>query len=113
MNEELDGLLSQYERGHLTRRQFLTASSVLLAASSAFAAPAPIGKIEQLNHVTVFGSGREKVRPVLSRRVRHDGPVGSSARREFVRGHGISRNLSVAARRRRVVQPRLLRHEEF
>lgn len=54
MNEELDGLLNQYERGLLTRRQFLAASTALLAASSALAAPAPIGKIEQLNHITVF-----------------------------------------------------------
>jgi catechol 2,3-dioxygenase-like lactoylglutathione lyase family enzyme len=55
MNEKLDGLLSQYERGHLTRRQFLTATSALVATSSALAAPAgPLGKVETLNHVTMF-----------------------------------------------------------
>jgi len=53
VNDKVDGLLSQYESGQLSRRQFLTALSVL-ATAPALAAPAPIGAVQQLNHVTVF-----------------------------------------------------------
>jgi catechol 2,3-dioxygenase-like lactoylglutathione lyase family enzyme len=57
MNDRVDGLLSQYESGHLSRRQFLTAMSALMAAPAALAAlsaQAPIGTVQQLNHVTIF-----------------------------------------------------------
>jgi len=54
MNDKVDGLLNQYESGGLSRRQFVTAMSALLAAPAALAVPEPIGTVQQLNHVTVF-----------------------------------------------------------
>jgi catechol 2,3-dioxygenase-like lactoylglutathione lyase family enzyme len=55
MNDKLDGLLNQYERGQLTRRQLLFAMSALVAAPAVVvAAPAPIGTVRSLNHVTIF-----------------------------------------------------------
>jgi len=54
MKQKIDTLLSQYERGYLSRREFLTAMSALAAAPAALAAQAPIGSVEQLNHVTIF-----------------------------------------------------------
>jgi len=53
MNEKLDGLLSQYECGHLSRRQLLLAMTAIVAAPAA-AAETPIGTVQQLNHVTLF-----------------------------------------------------------
>jgi catechol 2,3-dioxygenase-like lactoylglutathione lyase family enzyme len=54
MSDKVDGLLSQYESGGLSRRQFVTAMSALLATPAVLAAPEPIGTVQQLNHVTVF-----------------------------------------------------------
>jgi catechol 2,3-dioxygenase-like lactoylglutathione lyase family enzyme len=54
MDEKIDGLLRQYETGQLTRRQFVVAISALLAVPASLAAPGPIGRVEQLNHVTLF-----------------------------------------------------------
>jgi catechol 2,3-dioxygenase-like lactoylglutathione lyase family enzyme len=54
MNEKLDALLNQYERGHLTRRELLFGMSALMATPVAMAAQAPVGTVTQLNHVTVF-----------------------------------------------------------
>jgi catechol 2,3-dioxygenase-like lactoylglutathione lyase family enzyme len=54
MHDNVDGLLSQYESGNLSRRQFLTAMTALLATPAAVSAAEPIGTIQQLNHVTVF-----------------------------------------------------------
>ena len=54
MNTEVEGLLTQYERGQITRRQFLAATSALLTVPAALSAPAPIGTVQQLNHVTLF-----------------------------------------------------------
>jgi catechol 2,3-dioxygenase-like lactoylglutathione lyase family enzyme len=54
MSDKVNGLLSQYESGRLSRRQFVTAMSALLATPAALAAPEPIGTVQQLNHVTVF-----------------------------------------------------------
>jgi catechol 2,3-dioxygenase-like lactoylglutathione lyase family enzyme len=54
MNDGVDSLLTRYERGQITRRQFLAATSVLIAAPAALSAPDPIGSVQQLNHVTLF-----------------------------------------------------------
>jgi catechol 2,3-dioxygenase-like lactoylglutathione lyase family enzyme len=54
MNDTFDALLNQYDRGHLSRRELLMGMSALMAAPSALAAPAPVGTVKQLNHVTVF-----------------------------------------------------------
>jgi catechol 2,3-dioxygenase-like lactoylglutathione lyase family enzyme len=54
MNNHVDGLLSQYENGRISRREFVASLSALAAAPAALSAPAPIGVAEQLNHVTVF-----------------------------------------------------------
>lgn len=56
MNEQLDGLLTQYEQGRLTRRELLLGMTALVAASSAVSAQtqAPVGTVKQLNHVTIF-----------------------------------------------------------
>ena len=53
-NDTVDTLLAQYESGRLSRRQFLAATSALLAAPSLFAAAPPIGTVQSLNHVTIF-----------------------------------------------------------
>jgi len=51
-----DQLLSRYEAGHITRRDLLAALAILAAgaASPNTADAAPIGRIAQLNHVTIF-----------------------------------------------------------
>jgi catechol 2,3-dioxygenase-like lactoylglutathione lyase family enzyme len=54
MNDTFDALLDQYDRRQLSRRELLLGMSALLAAPSAMAAQAPIGTVQQLNHVTVF-----------------------------------------------------------
>jgi catechol 2,3-dioxygenase-like lactoylglutathione lyase family enzyme len=54
MNEQLDGLLNQYEQGHLTRRDLLLGMTALMAASSAAPAQTAVGTVKQLNHVTIF-----------------------------------------------------------
>lgn len=55
MNMELDQLLTQYEKGHLTRRQLLGAlASILVAAAPTEAEKPAIGTAKQLNHVTIF-----------------------------------------------------------
>jgi catechol 2,3-dioxygenase-like lactoylglutathione lyase family enzyme len=55
MNDNFDRLLSQYERGQLTRRQLLVALAAVAAApASTQAAESPIGTVKQLNHVSIF-----------------------------------------------------------
>jgi catechol 2,3-dioxygenase-like lactoylglutathione lyase family enzyme len=57
MQEQLDVLLNQYERGVLSRREVLfglTALATTSAASSAQAAQAPLGTVKTLNHITAF-----------------------------------------------------------
>lgn len=55
MHEKLDGLLTQYEQGRITRRDLLLGMSTLAAASGAMAAAqAPVGTVTSLNHVTIF-----------------------------------------------------------
>jgi len=54
MDHEVDTLLSRYERGQVTRRQFLTTVSALMATNAPASAAEPLGKVEQLNHVTLF-----------------------------------------------------------
>jgi catechol 2,3-dioxygenase-like lactoylglutathione lyase family enzyme len=55
MHEQLDGLLTQYEQGRITRREMLLGMTVLAAAPAAMsAAQSPIGTVTSLNHVTVF-----------------------------------------------------------
>ena len=55
MSDSFDQLLSQYERGHLSRRQLLLAMAAIAAAPSTQAASqSPIGTVRQLNHVTIF-----------------------------------------------------------
>jgi catechol 2,3-dioxygenase-like lactoylglutathione lyase family enzyme len=54
ISDPVDGLLAQYERGLLSRRQFLAATSALMAAPLAFAAEPPIGSVQSLNHVSIF-----------------------------------------------------------
>jgi len=54
----LDTLLSQYEKGSLSRRELLAALSLLVAAPSVLSAtqgaPSPIGAVKAMNHVTCF-----------------------------------------------------------
>jgi len=54
MTGELDGLLTRYENGHLTRRELLLALAAAAGASTAPAAEPAIGAVRQLNHVTIF-----------------------------------------------------------
>jgi len=54
MEPAVDGLLSRYEGGQLSRREFLAALGALMSSAAATAAGAPIGQVEQLNHVTLF-----------------------------------------------------------
>jgi catechol 2,3-dioxygenase-like lactoylglutathione lyase family enzyme len=52
---DIDLLVSQYERGVISRRNLLAALGALVAAApSARAADAPVGPVKQLNHVTIF-----------------------------------------------------------
>ena len=56
---DLDRLLTQYERGHLSRRDLLGVLSALVAvpgaASPAHAAQAaPVGAVKSMNHVSIF-----------------------------------------------------------
>ena len=53
----LDSLLQQYETGSLSRRELLGALALLIAApaaASAAQAPAPVGAVKSMNHVSVF-----------------------------------------------------------
>ena len=57
MKRELDQLLTQYETGCLTRRQFVAALAVVAGANCApvaAASAAPIGTIKSMNHVSIF-----------------------------------------------------------
>ena len=54
MNDKVEGLLNQYERGQISRRQFLAATTALMAAPAAISAPAPVGTVVSLNHVSIF-----------------------------------------------------------
>jgi catechol 2,3-dioxygenase-like lactoylglutathione lyase family enzyme len=54
MDQTVDCLLSRYESGQVSRRQFLTAVAALTSAPAVGAAAEPVGSIEQLNHVTLF-----------------------------------------------------------
>jgi catechol 2,3-dioxygenase-like lactoylglutathione lyase family enzyme len=55
MEHTVDHLLRRYESGQVSRRQFLVAVTALASAPAAVAAAtSPIGKVEQLNHATLF-----------------------------------------------------------
>ena len=55
MHEQLDGLLNQYEKGTISRREMLLGLTALAAAMpNAASAQTAIGKVTSLNHVTVF-----------------------------------------------------------
>ena len=56
MSAGLDRLLSQYERGHITRRQLIGALTMLVGAAAApgEVQAAPIGAVKQINHVSIF-----------------------------------------------------------
>lgn len=56
---DVDRLLSQYENGHLSRRDLLGALALLVAAPAAGAAhaaqaAAPVGGVKQMNHISIF-----------------------------------------------------------
>jgi len=53
-NEVVESLLARYERGLISRRQFVAAASALVAAPSVLAAAPPVGTVQSLNHVTMF-----------------------------------------------------------
>lgn len=55
MISEIDGLLSRYECGEMTRETLLDALAALAVASPVAVADEPeVGAVQQLNHVTVF-----------------------------------------------------------
>lgn len=61
METELDRLLTQYERGRLTRRELLGALAALAAGPDALAASEPaVGAVRQLNHVSIFVQNVQK-----------------------------------------------------
>ena len=53
MSHEIETLLTQYETGRLTRRELLGVLALATASAPAIAA-APIGKVTQVNHVSIF-----------------------------------------------------------
>jgi catechol 2,3-dioxygenase-like lactoylglutathione lyase family enzyme len=54
MEQAVDTLLSRYENGQVSRRQFVTALAALMSVPANGAAAEPVGKVEQFNHVTLF-----------------------------------------------------------
>jgi catechol 2,3-dioxygenase-like lactoylglutathione lyase family enzyme len=54
MEPSVDTLLSRYERGQLSRREFLSTLGLLMSATAAPAVATPVAQVEQLNHVTLF-----------------------------------------------------------
>lgn len=51
----LEGLLSRYEKGELSRRDLLGAlAALVVAGASPAAAQSPLGAVKQLNHVSIF-----------------------------------------------------------
>jgi len=51
----LDRLLSDYEHGRISRRELIGALAALVSAATAgAAAAAPVGRVTQLNHVSIF-----------------------------------------------------------
>jgi hypothetical protein len=54
MEQAVDSLLSRYEHGQVSRRQFLAALTALMRGPASAAAAEPVGRVEQLNHVTLF-----------------------------------------------------------
>lgn len=51
---DFDRLMDQYDAGQISRRQLIGLLALAAAAPAARAAEPTIGKVEQLNHVTVF-----------------------------------------------------------
>lgn len=56
MDQSLDHLVEQYERGRITRRELLGALALLTAAAAApeRAGAVPVGTVASFNHVSVF-----------------------------------------------------------
>jgi len=54
MRQELDRLLTQYDRGQMSRRQLLGALALMAAAPVAAAAAPPVGAVKSMNHVSIF-----------------------------------------------------------
>ena len=54
MSHEIETLLTQYDTGRLTRRELLGALALAIASAPSAAAAAPIGKVTQVNHVSIF-----------------------------------------------------------
>ncbi len=54
MPHALGDLLTQYERGQLTRRELLGALALLATAPTELPAKAPVGRVSQMNHVSIF-----------------------------------------------------------
>jgi catechol 2,3-dioxygenase-like lactoylglutathione lyase family enzyme len=56
MSRDLEGLLTEYETGRLSRRELLGAIAMLVAGASTAGAAAepPIGAVKQMNHVSIF-----------------------------------------------------------
>jgi glyoxylase I family protein len=55
MDRGLDDLLTQYERGRVTRRELLAALALLTAAApDAQGQAGPVGRVTQMNHVSIF-----------------------------------------------------------
>ncbi len=61
MRERIDGLLTRYENGEITRRELLgTLAALLITAPIASAAAPAIGTVKGLNHVTILVSDVQK-----------------------------------------------------
>jgi len=56
MSDGLDGLLQQYEKGRISRRELLGALAALTASAAAptTVTAAPVGSVASFNHVSVF-----------------------------------------------------------
>jgi len=54
MPQALNDLLTQYETGRLTRRELLGALALLATASPDATAQTSLGKVTQMNHVSIF-----------------------------------------------------------
>src|SRR5262249_35662686 len=97
----IDRLLDQYERGRISRRGLMCALAAMVAAASGSAATAdgaPIGKVTQMNHVSIFVPDVQKSKAVLPGRLRAAAPDQSGSRREPEHRLGLPRHLPGAQR---------------